>query len=359
MVTDRDYMSRAIFHAQRGRGRTSPNPMVGAVVVSRDGIVVGQGYHQRAGEAHAEVNALDMAGAHARGGTLFSTLEPCSHKGRTGPCVVRIVEAGIVRVVAAVTDPNPLVSGQGFAFLQEHGVRVDVGLGHEAASLLNQPFFTLVRERRPFVILKAAVSQDGFIAATPGRPTRLTAEAADRHAQRVRAEIDAIGVGVGTILSDDPALTSRGAFRERPLTRVIFDRGLRTPPEARVLGTSGAGPVVLVTTGEGAASGRRAALERRGAVIEVAEGRTLRAALDRLGALEISSLLLEGGAEVHQSAWDEQVVDFVRVYVTPHVLGGGVRFLEGRSFATSSLVGRRVTPLGPDVLIEGYVHGPR
>jgi diaminohydroxyphosphoribosylaminopyrimidine deaminase/5-amino-6-(5-phosphoribosylamino)uracil reductase len=354
-------MARALFLAQRGRGRTSPNPMVGAVVVSSDGIVVGHGYHHRAGEAHAEVHALDMAGPRTRGGTLYSTLEPCSHMGRTGPCVVRIVAAGISRVVAAVTDPNPLVSGQGFAFLESHGVRVDVGLEREAATMLNQPFFTLMRERRPFVILKAAISHDGFLAAAPGRPMRLTAAAADRHAQRVRAEIDAIGVGVGTILADDPLLTPRGPYRERPLTRVIFDRELRTPCHARVLSTPAAGPVIIVTTPRAyqRAEARRA-LEQRGAAIDVAADGTLSAAIERLGEREISSLLLEGGAAVHQAAWDAGVVDFVRIYVTPHVLGpGGLRFLDGRRFSTTALFGRRVVPLGPDVLIEGYVHGPR
>jgi diaminohydroxyphosphoribosylaminopyrimidine deaminase/5-amino-6-(5-phosphoribosylamino)uracil reductase len=335
--------------------------MVGAVVVSSDGVVVGHGYHQRAGEPHAEVHALDMAGPLARGGTLYSTLEPCSHMGRTGPCVVRIVEAGITRVVAAVQDPNPLVSGQGFAYLRSRGVAVDVGIGGGDAIRLNQPFFTLVREQRPFVLLKAALSLDGYMAATPGKPTQLTSDAANRHAQRVRAEIDAIGVGVGTILADDPLLTARGAYRERPLTRVIFDRRLRTPPSARVLSTRDAGPVIIVTSAPATDRAElRTALETRGAEIEIADGQTLRAALETLGARQVSSLLLEGGAAIHEAAWDEEVVDFVRVYVTPHVLGpGGLRFLDGRSFSTAALLERRVEPLGPDVLIEGYVHGPR
>jgi diaminohydroxyphosphoribosylaminopyrimidine deaminase / 5-amino-6-(5-phosphoribosylamino)uracil reductase len=360
VLTDRDYMDRALFLAQRGRGRTSPNPMVGAVVVSADGVVVGHGYHQRAGEAHAEVHALDMAGLYARGGTLYSTLEPCSHMGRTGPCVVRIVEAGISRVVAAVVDPNPRVSGRGFAFLEAHGVQVDVGHGKDAATMLNQPFFTLMRQRRPFVILKAAISQDGFIAASPGRPTRLTSPAADRHAQRLRAEIDAIGVGVGTIIADDPLLTSRGAYRERPLTRVIFDRELRTPPTARILSTPDAGPVVIVTVRASAEHvDRRIALEARGAQVAVAANGTMRAALDCLGERDLSSLLLEGGAAVHCAAWQEGVVDYVRLYVTPHVLGGGgVPFLTKCRFSTTALAERHVVPLGPDVLIEGYVHGP-
>jgi diaminohydroxyphosphoribosylaminopyrimidine deaminase / 5-amino-6-(5-phosphoribosylamino)uracil reductase len=360
VLTDRDYMARALFLAQRGRGRTSPNPMVGAVVVSSDGVVVGHGYHHRAGEAHAEVLALDMAGEGARGGTLYSTLEPCSHLGRTGPCVVRIVEAGILRVVAAVIDPNPRVSGQGFAYLSQNGVRVEVGPGREAATALNQPFFTLVRKRRPFVIMKAAISQDGFMAAVPGRPTRLTSACADRHAQRLRAEIDAIGVGVGTILADDPQLTSRGTYRERPLTRVVFDRELRTPPGARILSTPEAGPVIIVTT---APSYRRAeargALEAQGAELAVPADSSMRAALQCLGERDISSLLLEGGAALQCAAWQEDVVDFVRLYVTPHVLGaGGVPFLEGCRFSTTTLAERRVVPLGPDVLIEGYVHGP-
>ena len=360
MLTDRDYMARALFLAERGRGRTSPNPMVGAVVVSSDGVVVGHGYHHRAGEAHAEVHALDMAGERARGGTLYSTLEPCSHMGRTGPCAVRIVEAGIERVVAAVIDPNPRVSGRGVAFLSEHGVQVEIGQSREAATELNQPFFTLVKKRRPFVVMKAALSQDGFMAATPGRPTRLTSACADRHAQRVRAEIDAIGVGVGTVLSDDPQLTSRVAYRERPLTRVVFDRELRTPANARILSTPEAGPVIIVTTAHSSrAADQRRSLEAHGAQVAVASDGSFRAALQCLGERDISSLLLEGGAALQCAAWQEDVVDFVRLYVTPHVLGsGGVPFLDGCRFSTTALAGRRVVPLGPDVLIEGYVHGP-
>lgn len=361
MLTPDDYMARALFHAARGRGRTSPNPMVGAIVVSSDGIVVGQGYHQRAGDPHAEVHALGMAGVRARGGTLYCTLEPCSHVGRTGPCVVRIVQAGIVRVVAAVEDPNPLVSGQGFAFLREHGLSVEVGLHATSAAILNQAFFTVMRERRPFVVLKAAVSFDGCIAEAPGRRTDMTSPEANRHAQRVRAEIDAIGVGIGTILADDPLLTARGAYRERPLVRVIFDRELRTPPGARVLSTRAAGPVIIVTTAAAAGHAElRDRLEQQGVEIEVARDDTMRAALECLGARQIGSLLLEGGAAVHQAAWDEGVADFVRLYVTPHLFGAdGVRFLGGRPFSSSALVDRRVVPLGPDVLIEGYVHGPR
>ncbi|HUR32983.1 MAG TPA: bifunctional diaminohydroxyphosphoribosylaminopyrimidine deaminase/5-amino-6-(5-phosphoribosylamino)uracil reductase RibD [Vicinamibacterales bacterium] len=359
-LTDADYMARALFHAARGRGRTSPNPVVGAVVVSADGVVVGQGYHARAGGAHAEVHALELAGPRARGGTLFCTLEPCSHTGRTGPCVPRIADAGIARVVAAVEDPNPLVRGRGFAYLEAHGIRVDIGLGVAGACALNQPFFTAMREGRPFVTLKAAISADGCLAEAPGRRTALTSTAANRHAHRVRAEVDAIGVGVGTVLVDDPLLTPRGVYRERPLTRVVFDRSLRTPPEARVLSTPAVGPVIIVTTAESDAhKERRLDLVRRGAEVVVADG-TIRGAVTALADRGITSLLLEGGARLHAAAWDERIVDFVQLYVTPHVLGhGGVRFLDGRRMPPASLAHHRVAPIGPDVLVEGYVHGPR
>jgi diaminohydroxyphosphoribosylaminopyrimidine deaminase / 5-amino-6-(5-phosphoribosylamino)uracil reductase len=358
-VTDADYMARALFHAARGRGRTSPNPAVGAVIVTADGVVVGQGYHERAGEAHAEVHALNMAGARARGATLYCTLEPCSHIGRTGPCAVRVAEAGIARVVAAIEDPNPLVCGRGFTYLREHGVAVQVGLAAGAATLLNRPYLTFMKERRPFVVLKAAISVDGCIAEAPGQRTMLTSNDANRHAHLYRAEVDAIAVGVGTVITDDPLLTARGAYRERPLVRVVFDRQLRTPPASRLLSTLDAGPVMIVTSPEAAARAEtRKVLEARGA--EVVAARGVRAALAELGERGVTSLLLEGGAALHQAAWDEQAVDFVRLYVTPHVLGAaGVRFLNGNQFSFSELVERKVEPLGVDVLLEGYVHGPR
>ena len=351
-------MRRALFHAARGRGRTSPNPLVGAVVVSPEGVVLGQGFHERAGDAHAEIRALAEAGVRARGATLYCTLEPCAHQGRTGPCAQRVVEAGVARVVAATEDPNPLVTGRGFLYLRAHGVGVDVGLAADEARALNRPFFTLMREGRPFVILKAATSLDGCIAEAPGRRTQLTSAAADRHAHAVRAEVDAIGVGINTLLVDDPLLTPRGPFRERPLARVLFDRRLRTPVEAKVLSTRDAGPVIIVTTAEAADdAGRRTCLEAAGADIAVARDGTFRAALEPLAQREIGSLLLEGGAEVIASAWDEGLVDCVSLYVTPRVLGpDGVALLPGRPLVSAALFDRRVEALGPDVLVEGYVH---
>ena len=359
-MTDAGFMERALFHAARGRGRTSPNPLVGAVVVSPDGVVVGHGFHERAGDPHAEAHALAMAGDRARGATLYCTLEPCCHQGRTGPCTNRIVDAGVARAVVSVEDPNPLVSGRGFAFLREHGVRVEIGLGAHEAAAMNQPFFTLMREGRPFVILKAATSLDGRVAEAPGRRTALTSAAANRHAHRVRAEVDAVGVGVGTILVDDPLLTARGVYRARPLTRVVFDRRLRTPPAAAVLSTPGAGPVIIVTSAEAADRAElRTPLEARGAEIAVARDGSFRAALACLGARDIGSLLLEGGAALHAAAWDEGLVDYVRLYVTPRALGDrGVPLLPDRSFSTLALRHRAVASLGPDVVMEGYVHGP-
>jgi diaminohydroxyphosphoribosylaminopyrimidine deaminase / 5-amino-6-(5-phosphoribosylamino)uracil reductase len=358
MVTEADYMDRALFLAARGRGRTSPNPMVGAVVVSPDGVIVGQGFHERAGEPHAEVGALRAAGPLARGSTLYCTLEPCCHQGRTGPCAPRIVEAGIVRVVAATVDPDPRVDGRGVSYLRARGVDVQIGLRESSAVRLNEGFFTLMRKGRPFVVLKAAVSQDRCIARRPGERLMLTSAAANRHAHAVRAEIDAIGVGVGTILADDPLLTARGVYRETPLVRVIFDRQLRTPTASRVLSTREAGPVIIVT-GDAAAErvDRRGPLEERGAQIEVARDGSFAAALERLAARQVGSLLLEGGAAIHAAAWDAGLVDYVRLYVTPHTVGeDGVRLLAGRPFETDTLIDRQVVLLDPDIVIEGYVH---
>jgi diaminohydroxyphosphoribosylaminopyrimidine deaminase/5-amino-6-(5-phosphoribosylamino)uracil reductase len=272
-----------------------------------------------------------------------------------------VVEAGIARVVAATIDPDPRVNGRGFAHLKAHGLAVEVGLCAAAAARINQPFFTLMRERRPFVVLKAATSLDGKIASEPGMRTALTSEPANRHAHGVRAEVDAIGVGVGTILADDPQLTPRGVFRERPLVRVVFDRRLRMPPDARLLSTRDAGPVIIVTTDAGMArSDRRARLQDAGADIEVAVDGSFRAALRPLASRHIGSLLLEGGAALHAAAWDEDLVDFVRLYIAPQTIGpDGVPLLAGRPFSSTELIEREVQTLGPDVLVEGYVHGPR
>jgi len=356
---DARWMRRALLLAERGIGRTTPNPVVGACVVTDGGVVVGQGAHERAGEPHAEVHALNAAGARARGATLYCTLEPCAHTGRTGPCTDRIIAAGIRRVVAAVEDPDPRVRGGGFARLRESGIEVACGVEHDAAVRLNAAFLTVKTLGRPFVVLKAATSLDGGIAARRGERTLLTGPAADRRAQYVRARVDAIAVGSETILVDDPLLTVREVFRERPLARVVFDRRLRTPAHARLFSTLSAGPVIILTSFQAMAScaDRARALEAAGAMVVAVAETGLSPMLRTLVPFDIHSVLLEGGAAVHAAAWDEGVVDCVHLYVTPHVLGpDAVPFLGGRPFSTTALVDRRVEPRGPDVIIEGYVH---
>ena len=336
-LDDQKWMRRALEQARRGLGRTTPNPIVGACIVADDGVVVGDGAHERAGEPHAEVHALKEAGERARGATLYCTLEPCSHTGRTGPCTERIIAAGIRRVVAAMGDPFPLVSGRGFAALRAHGIQVDEGLEREAALRLNQPFLTAVREGRPFVIVKAAASLDGRIARAPGVRTQLTSVEANRRVQYLRAQVDAIAVGSETVLVDDPLLTVRDVYRERPLVRVIFDRRRRTPASARVFSTIKDGPVVVVG----------------------APGEDLQSVLRHLASEGIQSVLLEGGAHVHAAAWDAGVVDYVQLFVAPVALGaGGVPLFGGRPWSLSSLIEPKVELLGPDTLIEGYVHRP-
>ena len=357
---DDRWMIRALDHARRGLGRTTPNPVVGACIVAGDGVVVGQGAHERAGEAHAEVHAIVEAGDAARGATLYCTLEPCAHQGRTGPCTERIVAAGIRRVVAAMEDPFPQVNGRGFARLREHGIEVTVGVGRDAAVRLNQPFLTSVRQQRPFVILKAAASIDGRISEAPNTRTRITSAAAMRRAQYDRAWVDAVGVGSETVLVDDPLLTVREVHRERPLTRVIFDRRLRTVPAAQIFSTVAQGPVLVMTTTQALDRNRphAEALERAGAIVIAPRPDGIEAVLHELHARNVQSIVIEGGSSLHQAVWDAKLADYVQLYVAPTALGdSGVPVASG-AFSMFALYDRRVEALGPDVMIEGYVHRP-
>ena len=359
---DDAHMREALRLAEQGRGRTSPNPMVGAVIVDARGAVVGSGFHERAGGDHAEVRALAEAGDAARGATLYCTLEPCCHRGRTGPCVDRIAEAGVARVVVAMRDPNPAVDGKGIEFLRCRGIVVDAGLRAAEAERLNEAFVTWVSAGRPFVTMKVALSLDGCIAARPGVRTTLTSGAANDAVHALRAEVDAVGVGSTTVLVDDPLLTARGAPRPRPLTRVVLDRRLRTPPAARLFGTLEAGPVVVLTTAAAAdAQGdRRARLAAAGAELEVVSAaRFLRDGLARLAARGVTSLILEGGRQVHEAVWRAGLVDRVQVFVTPVAVGpGGVPWLD-RDAVFGNLGNCRERGLGPDRLLEGDVRRPR
>jgi diaminohydroxyphosphoribosylaminopyrimidine deaminase/5-amino-6-(5-phosphoribosylamino)uracil reductase len=351
-------MQRALFWAERGRGRTSPNPLVGAVVVSPDGVVVGQGAHLAAGGPHAEVVALDGAGTLARGATLYCTLEPCSHTGRTGPCVERIVAAGIRRVVAAVSDPNPLVSGRGFAYLRERQVEVVTGVEHDRAGVLNAPFFTWITQHRPFVIAKAATSRDGLMGHPSGR-VKLTGAEADRYFHRQRAEVDAIAVGSGTVLVDDPSLTARGAYRVRPLTRVLFDWSGRIPPSARVFSTLQSGPVIIVVS-RGAVTanpGKFQSLERAGVTVDSRDTPDLRSILEKVALGDVLTLLVEGGPALHARFADAALIDRAQWIVTPRDLGTGVPPAPLFSrLVTAPEEPAAITKLGDDVLIEFDVH---
>jgi diaminohydroxyphosphoribosylaminopyrimidine deaminase/5-amino-6-(5-phosphoribosylamino)uracil reductase len=333
--------------------------MVGAVVVTPDDVVAGYGRHPRAGAPHAEVFALEEAGARARGATLYVTLEPCGHVGRTGPCTQRIIAAGIRRVVAAMRDPNPLVSGRGFDELRAAGITVEVGLLEPEAARLNRAFTIVQTQGRPMVVAKVATSADAKVAAAPGVRTALTSPEANRRTQRLRASVDAIGVGSETVIADDPVLTVRDCYRLRALTRVVFDRRLRTSPQARLFSTLHAGPVIIMTTAAAIRghSDRAEALARAGATLVEGAG-NLHDDLRALVRFDVSTLLLEGGAALHAAAWRAALIDRVHVIVTPKVLGeAGLQSFEGIVIPMTELVPIKVEQLGPDRWMEADVHG--
>ncbi len=353
-TSDDALMTEALALAGRGRGATSPNPMVGALV-TQHGQVVGRGYHARAGGRHAEVVALDEAGDAAMGGRLYCTLEPCCHTGRTGPCVERIVQAGLAAVIVGVEDPDPRTSGAGIRYLRERGISVTVGVREAEAARLNEAFFTVQRRARPFVTMKVALSLDGKISVAPGQRTQLTGREVSVHAHGVRGIVDAIAVGSETVVVDDPLLTARGAERQRRLVRVVFDTRMRTPPSARLFGTLDAGPVVIMTTEAGLTRWPKRAgdLERAGAVIEALPARDPAAALARLPAHDVNDLLLEGGSLLHQAMWGAGLVDRVRVYLAPIVLGdSGVTWMPSGQVSVAALGGNTPRWLGKDLLLE-------
>lgn len=323
---DRLYMRRALRLAAKGRGRTSPNPMVGAVIVSR-GRIVGQGYHHRAGEPHAEVLALRAAGKQARGGTLYVTLEPCCHiRKRTPPCVPALVDSGLRRVVIAMPDPNSQVKGRGVSHLRRAGIDVTVGCCREDSEQLNEAYMYWIKTGRPFLTLKAAMTLDGKLATASGESRWITGREARLHVHRLRSQVDAIMVGIGTVLQDDPQLSSRlpGKAVRQPL-RVVMDSHLRIPLTAKLLSMRLGGDVVIATTGQ-APKPRIEQLERLGAtvlILPASQGRvSLHACLTELGRRGITSLLLEGGSEMNASALSTGLVHRLHLYVAPALLGG-------------------------------------
>ena len=323
---NQDYLRLALDLAREGLGRTSPNPAVGAVVV-RDGAVVGRGFHTYAGLRHAEVIALEEAGEGARGSTLYVTLEPCCHQGRTGPCADAIVAAGVRRVVAAMEDPNPLVRGEGLRRLRAAGVEVSLASAEVAAEAeqLNEPFVHFMRTGRPLVTLKAALTLDGKISAPDDNRGWITSELARAHVQQLRHRSDAILTGIGTVLADDCLLTDRsGLERSRPLLRIVVDSQLRLPADSRMV-ESARGDVVVATT-SAAPEQRHKTLENRGVAVwtlDAPGGRvSFQALLERLARDSYLSLMIEAGSKVNWAMLESGVADKIFFYYAPKILGG-------------------------------------
>jgi diaminohydroxyphosphoribosylaminopyrimidine deaminase/5-amino-6-(5-phosphoribosylamino)uracil reductase len=319
-------MSRALALAQKARHQTSPNPMVGAVLV-RDGKVVGEGYHRRVGGAHAEIAALNNAGPLARGATMYVTLEPCSHDGRTGPCTEALLAAGVTRVVAAMRDPDPRVSGSGLRWLKAHGIRAELGDGARSAEGLNRRWLLSRRAGRPFVALKYAASLDGKIAARGGDSRWVTGPAARWQSHLLRSAYDAIAVGANTIIADDPELTARSKTDKRlsrQPVRVVVDGRLRVSPGARVFDPQLPGRSLVATTG---AAARRHGKSLRASGVDVRSFAGVRQIeilplLEALAAEGVTSILVEGGGELGWSFVTSGTVDHVYAFVAPKLVGG-------------------------------------
>ena len=359
-TTDATYMQRAIRLAERGRGSASPNPPVGALVV-RDGTVVAQGYHRGPGTSHAEIEAIEGAGDATRGATLYVTLEPCTHQGRTPPCAPRVVEAGFARVVIGTTDPNPAVDGRGVSALRGAGIEVETGIRQSDAERLIQTFSKYIRTKRPFVTAKIALSLDGRAAAADGSSQWITGPTARRDSHRTRAGADAVLVGIGTVLRDDPLLTVRlrGYGGRRP-ARVVLDSSGRTPLDAKVLGDEA--PTLIVLTDK-ATQDAEEALRARGAEIlrvPAREGRVdLAAVLETLGHREVTHVLIEGGPTVLGDAVDRGLVDRYVFYVAPKLLGSGGPGAVSALLAPTISDARElrvesVRHIGADLKIEAY-----
>ncbi len=356
-------MRMALALAERGAGYTSPNPMVGAVVVN-DGRVVGKGYHQFVGGAHAEVNAIADAGGKAAGATLYVTLEPCNHTGRTPPCTEKILAAGLRRVVVAMADPNPKVTGGGNARLSASGVSVTCGVLEAAARRLNESFVKFIRTQRPFVVLKCAATLDGRLATASGDSKWITGPASRRYVHQLRHRLDAIMVGIGTVLQDDPRLTARldDGPGKNP-HRIILDTRLRIPETANVLRGPNDSDTIIVT-GPRASAEKTARLTQAGATVwrmPLAGGRVdLHALMKRLGEHGVASLLVEGGAGVLASALTGGILDKALFFYAPKILGGddGIPVCRGKGAARISearvLTDVQVHRFDDDVMIEGY-----
>lgn len=357
---DEYWMKRALHLAERGRGTTSPNPMVGAVLV-KEGRVVGEGYHARAGEDHAEIVALKKAGAEAKGATLYINLEPCTHYGRTPPCAPALIEAGVKRVVIGMEDPNPVVQGKGVALLREAKLEVKVGVCQEASKILNEAFSKYIQSGQPFISLKVASTLDGKIATRYGESKWITGEESRRFVHRLRSDVDGVLVGVGTVLRDDPLLTAR-IRKGRDPRRIVLDSRLRTPEKAKVI-QEDPEKTILATT-PFAPEERIHAFVKKGVnvlIVDPSQGRVdLRSLLQRLGEMKMTSLLVEGGGQVNGSFLIEGLVDKFFFFLSPKLIGGdrapgmfggsGVENL-GEAIQIEKM---KVKRIGEDLLVVGY-----
>ena len=360
-MSDETYMKLALEYAEKGCGWVNPNPMVGAVVV-KNGRVIGTGYHQRYGELHAERNALASCTESPQNATLYVTLEPCCHYGKTPPCTEAILKSGICRVVVGTVDPNPLVAGKGIQILREHGIEVTEGVLLEACTKLNEVFFHFIQTRMSYVLMKYAMTMDGKIATRSGRSKWITGETARRHVQEDRHRYSGIMVGVGTIIADDPLLTCHLPDGRNPV-RIVCDSRLRTPLNARVVQTAGDTPTILVTCSQDEALARpyrEAGCDML--ILPPKDGHVdLRKLMAVLGKKEIDSVLLEGGGTLNWSALQSGVVNKVQAYVAPKVFGGADAKCPVEGIGVESpeqafrLAPPRVTRLGEDILLESEV----
>ncbi|MFN3598242.1 MAG: bifunctional diaminohydroxyphosphoribosylaminopyrimidine deaminase/5-amino-6-(5-phosphoribosylamino)uracil reductase RibD [Aquificaceae bacterium] len=354
-MEDIKFMERALELAKRRKGLTHPNPTVGCVIV-KDGKVVGEGYHERAGMPHAEVVALEKAGERAKGATLYVTLEPCTHFGRTPPCTDAIIRAGLKRVVIATLDPNPLVSGKGVGRLKNAGIEVSVGVLEEEAKKLNEDFFTYISQKRPYITLKWAQSIDGSMATREGDSKWISGEESRCFAHQIRSEATAILVGVNTALRDDPELTIRAFPWERQPTRIVLDPQLRIREDLRLI-RDGKAPTLIITSSENKEKIKR--LEDLGIKVVFAptmEGKlNLREVLRELYFMEIMHLLVEGGSITHTTFVKENLFDRLWVFLAPMLIGGGKRVgdLEVDTLLKAKRLRlREIKRFGEDVALE-------
>ena len=358
-MNDENFMREALRIARNAEGRTSPNPMVGAVVV-KDGKIIAEGWHRQAGTPHAEVHALNMAGELAKGATLYVTLEPCSHFGRTPPCVNRIIESGIKKVVAAMSDPNPKVAGRGFEILKSAGVEVEVGLLEAEARRLNEVFLKFITEKLPFVTMKFASSLDGKIATYSGESQWISCAESRKFVHHLRDINDAILVGIGTVLADNPSLTTRLVAGKNPV-RVIVDSTARTPLDSKVVTDKSARTIIATTSN--APAEKISALKNLGVEIILAgnECVDLKILMQKLAAQEITSILVEGGGQIHFSMLKAGLVDKIYAFIAPKIIGGknSLTSVEGIGFEklSEAITLRNFTSerIGEDFLLSGYV----